>query len=518
MKRFLFIFLAMASAETFAQNAFKTQSVSIFKDGNAFYVKSGVVKSPDGRFRLEADAIPQARNGTLWFFSPSNGIASIVSHTDTIKSKTDVKVVSIAQLLASNKGKKVMIEALNLKNALYEGSIEEMEGDVLHLKTTEGKFVSLAIQNIARAEFFEKPSMITKVTDNQKLANRLDVNFIDKKTEQDLEMMYLQQGLSWSPFYYLELLSDKKARLTLRSEVVNNAEDLDNTTINFVVGVPNFKFASSLAGIVDFTNRIVRNDDNYGGGAVYQNYAVAPMMMSAKMADNSESFNNEIEGQSVEDLYFYPLKNFTLKKGNKAHYQLFNEEIPYEHIYECQLVNQNDFSQNYQNQMNGANPNKVYHSLKIKNESKNPFTTAPVTIIQKTNGQTQPLAQDMVNFTPKKGESNIKITASPDVQVSQIESVKNRDENGKTLFGQQYFKATIEAKVTIKNFKDKPINFELCRHFSGTLGKSDLAWKILQQTVPVYTPNTENQIAWNLSLKAGEEKVITYTYDVYGHN
>ena len=514
MKKILFLLLAMATIQSKAQNGLQTQSVSVFKDGNAFYVKNGTVKTPDGKFRLEGDAIPQARNGTLWFFSPNQTIGSIVSHRDTIKTKSDVKVQNIAQLLYSNKGKKVVIETTTLKESRYEGSIEEIEGNVVHLKTTDGKFLSFNVEIIQRAEFFEKPSTMMKITDNQKVTSRLDINFSDKKTEQPLELMYLQHGLSWSPFYYMELLSDKKARLTLRSEVINEAEDLENTTINFVVGVPNFKFANTLAGIVDFNKQIQQNN-NYEGQVFSNNmYAAKAVPMMADMA--SESFNNNIEGESVEDLYFYPLKNFTLKKGNRAHYQVFNEDIDFVHIYECELVNQNDFSQNYQNQFSGANPNRVYHSLKIKNNSKNPFTSAPVTIIQKSNGQTQPLAQDMVQFTPKKGESNIKITSSPDVQVSQIETVQSRDENVKTMLGRNFFRATVEAKITIKNFKSIPISFEACRKFTGVTGKSDTPWSIVQQKPLIYTPNNDNMIAWNLNLKAGEEKVITYTYEVFG--
>jgi hypothetical protein len=517
MKKLIYFLLTMASTKTMAQ--LQTQSVSIFKDGNAFYVKSGNIKPQEGLFRLEGDAIPKARNGTLWFASPEQNIVSIVAHTDTAKTKTDVKVRNITELLHANKGKKVLIETTNLKDNRFEGTIEEVEGDAVHFKTLEGRFMTFASGIIQRAEFFEKPSMVNKVTDNQTLINRLDVKFDSKKTEQPLELMYLQRGISWAPFYYLDLLSEKKARLTLRSEVVNDAEDLTNTTVNFVVGVPNFKFAGSLAGLVDFRQRVAQNDDVHYGAQVYQN--AIPMMASAKMMDAgyaSESFNNDIEGESVEDLYFYPLKNFSLKKGSRAHFQVFSEDVDYEHVYACDLVNQNDFSNNYQGQMNGQNPNKVFHSIKLFNKTKNPFTSAPVTIIQKTKGIAQPLAQDQLYFTPKQGESNVKITESPDVQVLQVENIKERDENGKSLFGVHYFKVTVEAKVTIKNFKTTPIQFELRRQLAGNFLKSDADWKMLQQRANAYSPNQDNQISWNVPLKAGEERTITYSYEVFGRN
>ena len=60
----------------------------------------------------------------------------------------------------------------------------------------------------------------------------LKIDFSTEKPEQPLDLMYLENGLSWSPTYLIELVDDKTANLTLRAEVVNNAENINNWMVD----------------------------------------------------------------------------------------------------------------------------------------------------------------------------------------------------------------------------------------------------------------------------------------------
>jgi hypothetical protein len=325
-------------------------------------------------------------------------------------------------------------------------------------------------------------------------------------------MMFLQKGLKWKPFYYMELLDNKKAKITLRSEVTNNLEDLENTTVNFVVGVPNFKYSRDLTGLVDFRvmQEIEPDNNNYNRYSKEDDYSLAEVVVV------SPSFNNQITGENVEDFYFYPLKNFSLPKGGRGHYQLFSEEVTYESIYTCDIVNQYDYTHSRQNGDNqGKNPNKFYHSLKISNKSKNSFTNAPVVMVDKRNAQTRPLAQDLLQYTPINGSSSIKVTESPDVEIQQYEIIKTKAEERTYFYGNDFYKATIEGKISIKNYKNKDIKLEVRQKLEGTLGKTEQEWKILSQKVQPFSPNNLNNVQWDLNLKSGEEKTFTYQFDVY---
>jgi hypothetical protein len=122
-------FFLISPLNLIAQNDLKTESVSIFKDGNAFFTKQGNVKCENGTFTLKNNEIPKARFGTLWFNSATNSIESIFSHLDTIYvstggEKLQLFATNLSDLLLLNQNKKVKIE---VKNSEIEGTIEKVE-------------------------------------------------------------------------------------------------------------------------------------------------------------------------------------------------------------------------------------------------------------------------------------------------------------------------------------------------------------------------------------------------------
>ena len=202
--------------------------------------------------------------------------------------------------------------------------------------------------------------------------------------------MYLQKGITWSPFYNSALQENGKALLKLNSELSNNAEQINNCDINFVVGVPNFKYAFSLTALVDFENSIYKgnsNENNISQANTYK-WNVANSAITAGYVNEGENkklnFENNLEAENVQDLYFYKLKNVSLKQGGKAHYELFNTEVNYEHIFEVELTaNKEDYQYGTDYISDNKNQNLVYHGIKIKNNSNNPFTAAPTLLTEK---------------------------------------------------------------------------------------------------------------------------------------
>ena len=63
---------------------FNTSSISIFKDGTAFFIKSGQV-SPTGSSYTMKENIPPALSGTFWITSPNNQIESLSGYVDTLQ-------------------------------------------------------------------------------------------------------------------------------------------------------------------------------------------------------------------------------------------------------------------------------------------------------------------------------------------------------------------------------------------------------------------------------------------------
>lgn len=110
----------LASTQLFAQQAFKAQSISIFKDGNSFVQKKGTVKTENGIFKLKGKDIPLALYGTFWVHTPTQKIGSVLSYMDTIHAQVPRNVQTMFDILENCKGKNVK---LKIGTELIEGNV-----------------------------------------------------------------------------------------------------------------------------------------------------------------------------------------------------------------------------------------------------------------------------------------------------------------------------------------------------------------------------------------------------------
>lgn len=59
-------------------------------------------------------------------------------------------------------------------------------------------------------------------------------------------MQYMRNGYFWSPSYLLDISNEKDANLKLEAVLVNNAENIENTDVSFVVGYPTFMYSDKI--------------------------------------------------------------------------------------------------------------------------------------------------------------------------------------------------------------------------------------------------------------------------------
>ena len=188
--------------QAFPQTPFKAKSISIFKNGSAFFIKGGQVDTKEGSYKI-IENIPQALFGTLWIHSSDSQLKSVSSYMDEVK--TPIKSQNIQQLLLGNVGKKVKLY-LTEENEVT-GTIEDIEGSMVTIKGNDSWF-PVMMQEIKRMEFFEKPTAEYEREETKKV---VDIEFMSNLNKQNLDMMYLQNGLGWLPNYHVELLEETKA-------------------------------------------------------------------------------------------------------------------------------------------------------------------------------------------------------------------------------------------------------------------------------------------------------------------
>lgn len=522
MKKILSSLLLCLTATTsilFAQSPLKTHTVSIFKDGTAFFVRSGEVPLLEKSFRIAEADMPKPLYGSFWFHAPGQSNYIIRRVQDTIRS-TDI-YNRLADLPKNNIGKRVRVQS---NDTWYDGVILSADDQMLVLKHND-VWMPIQTDSVTLLQFFDEPQT---TFESKKVQNSLLLDFPRAKSRQDLEMMYLQRGIAWFPSYILELDEEDKARITFRAEIVNDAEDLEEASINFVVGVPNFRYSQSgetpLVSDVSISQmmRMIGNSNSSGFdfNAITSNSQVVGYASDGPMGATFEPMpiNQSAEGSSLEDLYFYRLDDITLPKGGRASYNILTAEIPVAHVYECQLPSNSASAGYYRSLSAEEKYSEVTHKLKLQNNTDQPFTTGAAFVSRIVDGTTNPISQDQLKYTPVGGETYLKITTAPDVRVSFQEEEAEVEENVKKEGKINYDLITVKGTVSVKNYKNKAIDLNVRRTITGNLDQSNPDWLQAIRVNLNRNLNATTDVCWELKLKAGEEQTVEYSYKIYVAN
>lgn len=494
------------------------QNVAVFKNGSAFFVNKMQVNAGKGYYLLEK--VPAATFGTLWLTAENNTIKGTRSYMEEVAKKQDIR--NIEGMIKANIGKNVTLTLSDKK--VYKGVVQRVDGSLVLFKTG-GKWMTFRAGRVRLIEFAQLPA--TQYVEKQK-QRVLKIDFTQPKANQTFELMYLQKGISWVPNYSVALMENKKAKITLKANLMNDVEDLKNASINFVVGVPNFAYSylqspvASTERVSDFIGRLNRNSNHFRRSR-RADITRQRMDNMANIASNTDFVSGTVtgtqglQGQNAEDLYFYNANNITLKKGNRAFYQIFQSSVDYEDIYEVALNSNGNSRSSYAKSYaeSGKQVSQVWHSVKLKNKTPYPWTTGTVLITKKISGIDKPLSQDKLNYTPAGGKAKLRITISPNINVKNAEREVSREENKKRKDRYTYDLLTVESKIDIKNYHNKAIKLNLNRNITGEPISCNVKWKTDKKFSVYNNINLNHDLKWEVKLKKGEAKTITYQYKIY---
>ena len=525
----------------------KPVSIATFKNGLAFVVREGSVKLSSGEARIPF--VPMATLGSLWVApnDPGTSVEELVAYRydETKSSPAD----SVAQLLTSNPGKIVTVtygnkeytgEIVGLSDAekkempRAEDEVElrpigvQPEQQFLLLKS-EGKLVALSLGGIGTVSFPADAILRVNHTEQMK-ALRLKVK--GASDHANLTMGYLEKGIGWTPSYLVSLKDEKTAELTLQAVVTNDAEDIRNADVFFVVGVPNFAYADIPSPMALEQSLADMMRDAKAGRSEYKNWmsnALTSQMQAGVGGGAGEGGGvgsgdfsatvSDLVGAPEEDLFLYSHSGTTLKRGERATYNVFSASVGIEHIYEWEIPDTSrvDAVGNVQNNYNSQNSadqaamNNVWHSLRMKNSTKFPWTSGPGMVISGT----KPLAQDTLTYTPKDATSNLKLTVATDVRASQQELEVERQTGVQRHLSNNYDLVTVEGTLKLENYKPKDVHLLIHKSLRGDVISSTDDGKAEKIARGIAADNPASLVSWDLTLKAGEKKTITYRYKVF---
>lgn len=192
-------------------------------------------------------------------------------------------------------------------------------------------------------------------------------------------------------------------------------------------------------------------------------------------------------------------------------YTVFIGKVPYEHIYEWSVPdesNLNDYGYRQNDNRNDSTENQVWHSLRLTNTTKFPWTTAPSFTV---NGS-MPVAQDVLKYTPPGGKNTLKLTVATNVRAEKAETEASRE---MVKIGyHEYDDIKVDGTLTVKNMKDETIRVNVKKELIGAVLEVGQDGKVTKTATKLAAVNPQSVLEWEFVLAPGVEKELTYKYKV----
>jgi len=590
--RMLWMLIALVGplAALAAEPELKTRitDVTVFKDGHALVLASGTVELKDGWARTRDVPVPVL--GTFWAFVADKEAKVDFVKAGFVETQETRPCLSFDEMIQANVGKEVEIVEQPkdappqphrgvLQGILQHKTSREVEASrsiparrdrfgnyisgrkvrearedtstalaaFVMLKTDTG--VVLIPRTSIRSIAIRDKDVATTHTETKKVREiSMHVTKDGKPLagRHELGMVYLQRGIRWIPNYRIQLLDDGKAHITLQGTIINELADVENADFRLVVGVPTFimKGATSPVALRESALQLsafFRPPSQSGRGSqfdylsnVIMSQRAMPTVREAPVAGGPDI---PAEGQT-EDLFLFQREGLTLKKGESAVIHLMEVTVPYEDIYvwdippvpprELWRSIGRDQQRELLRSLTGA---KAMHKIRLTNKGKTPWTTGPAAIFR---GDT-PLGQHLMTYTSIGNSVDVTITVATDLNTKRHENEVSRKHNDLRISTTNFTKHVMKGKLTVTNFKARPVRVIVKRQVIGTITAATLDGKILVSSFleeatmewggrpwwwwrwPWWyaRANAMANVTWDTTIPKG--KAVAFEYDWYYH-
>ena len=410
---------------------------------------------------------------------------------------------------------------------------------------TDGGDVLLPVAQVRSILVPDMKTTLARTLTTSKKTKRLSLKFdggAGKK--QVVTIMYFRPGIRWIPTYRVVLndSKDQKAKKTaevsLQAELLNEAEDLDDVPVDIVVGVPNFRFKGtpsplSLEGtlrnaLAQAAPDLMMNNSNSLSNAMYSQRSGEFRRDQANAnaaAEGVVALPGELTAGGAQDLFVYNLPKITLGKSDRIAVPIFTTEVPYRDIYTWDVRVSKQDNEAAPSGSDSKSPltlskNEVWHQILLTNSTNLPWTTGAVMIMQGN----QPLAQELLTYTPPKDEVRVPVTVSVDTRGSLTEKETARELNSIKWDNHTYARIDKQMNLDLCNNKNIDIEAEITLKLGGkatkasddggiVLGAFDAAdWVNYNGHTAV---NNSSTVTWKVKLKPGDNFEPTVNYSHY---
>jgi hypothetical protein len=493
----------------------KVVSASLFKNGYAVIVREVPLTGSE----TFVDVLPQGALGTLWI-SGSKGVRFDEIVNTQVEAAQLVNASSLEDLLTLNIGKtlvlgittddetvghKVTGKLVNASGALV---VVEVDGKTLAFNKGWVTSVSSKTGDL----IYSSKVMTTK--------RGLRIKALAPEGSKAY-IVSLERGAMWAPAYSIDITDPAKLKITAKAVIINDLADFDEIDARLVTGFPNVPYAGTVDPLVmpgrteEFVSALMRlgTPTSYRGG----NAGGQMMTQNSLRADARGDFDgaftpSAVPGEQLEDLFFYTQPKINLKKGDRGYYVLFANDLDYSHLYTWD-VDEGGIPQDFSYSGAQEGPGDIWHCLKFKNESKQPWTTAPATTFKNN----EILGQDMMTYTSRGAETLLKITKALDIRGDKkLEEVARERAALKDIHGNPtYDLVTVKETFELSNRKAEKVKVRVKRYLRGETVSSTGNPKVEKTAKGLLEVNPVLKVEWNSEIEPGKTLTLVYTYKTY---
>jgi hypothetical protein len=510
---------AVTAQETVTE--FKPTRVAIFKNGTYFIKKEAQATPVNKQFVFAAPT--NVLMGTFWLSLGNNmGIKSISFITDTIA--VQKKVTQMDEVLLSSKGRSVTIRRASSGNG---NAVREHTGVVvdynqasqlLKMQLPDGKMLVTKLDNL---EEVIADAAATQQFKADSIAALGRVTMEQPASTATVATVGLQTGMNWYASYLFRVVNEKEARIEMKATLQNEGDAVLKTPVDLVVGNPNLFFDKKLDPICDkFMNHFFDNGITAGGYRM-QSQAVSNMVSQVNSSsgwrsnvasdEDEDGDGTTIEGVKTNDLYYYKLGVQDIDARSKLTVPVFTQNVTYKDVYEIDVpvTRFKDYTKSAA--MDEASPLTVYHSFRFMNNTKQPFTSGSIFVLDEKEN---PLAQEELKYTPTGAEGLIRLSKAIDVQARNDEEVVDVQESFKKIAKEYYDRALLKGNIKIANYQGKKIKLTITKYIVGEVTAASGSGKAVKLRVTGDGVNITTRITWQVELDPGQQQTLTYNYNL----
>ena len=298
-------------------------------------------------------------------------------------------------------------------------------------------------------------------------------------------------------------------RETRRSAVIRDSQ----TRFVDVADTDGLRMSQSLA---DFLNSLSsgRTEPGRGGRMMSQQ-----AMLNEPVFDRFEgvpmpAYSTAAQGTVSEDLFLYPVKEFSLRRGETAYVPLFTAKMPYRHIYTWKIDDCLDMEDRYRHDQGGAEgkmAEEVWHSCRLRNTLKMPLTTAAAQFVNRGVFS----GQDLCYYTAPGAETTIRINRAMNVLAEQAEYEVERKRSATSFYGYSYDLVKVRGELKLRSRLDRDVSMEITKELSGEVLELAAGAKDVMTAKGLKKVNPKHVLTWEFDLKAGKEQTLFYVYQVH---